>query len=92
MILKHRIHPSESQTVFPIRKDTKKLMPSYIRNKAKQNKQASCISNTNRKIGMLTSDPLVQIPLSLLAITSAQGLSIWSMQEAVVIQWRFSMK
>lgn len=52
----------------------------------------SCISNTNRKTGMPTSNPLVQIPLSLLAITSAQGLSIWCMQEAVVIQWRFSMK
>lgn len=41
---------------------------------------------------MPTSNPLVQIPLSLLAITRAQGLSIWCMQEAVVIQWRFSMK
>lgn len=40
---------------------------------------------------MLTSNPLVQIPLSFLAITSAQGLSIWGMQEAVVIQWRFSV-
>lgn len=41
---------------------------------------------------MLTANPLVQIPLSLLAITSAQGLSIWCVQEAVVVQWRFSMK
>lgn len=58
----------------------------------KREKERSCISNSNRKTGMPTSNPLVQIPLSLFAITSAQGLSIWCMQEAVVIQWRFSMK
>lgn len=63
-------------------------MPNYLRNREKK----SYISNTNRKIGMLTSNPLVNIPLSLLPITSAQRLSIWCMQEAVVIQWRFSMK
>lgn len=66
-------------------------MPSYLRNKAKKIKK-HCISNTNRRIGMPTSNPLVQIPLSLLAITSAQGLPIWCMQEAVVIQWRFPVK
>lgn len=41
---------------------------------------------------MLTSNPLVDIPLSLLPITSAQRLSIWCMQEAVVIQWRLSIE
>lgn len=58
----------------------------------KRKKRGRGTSNTNKKTGMPTSNPLVQIPLSFLAITGAQGLSIWCMQEAVVIQWRFSTK
>lgn len=39
-----------------------------------------------------TSNALVQVPLGLLAIASAQRLSVWRMQKAVVIQGRFSVK
>jgi len=73
------------------KKGYKKIHAQLPKKQGKKTKE-HFISNTNRKTGMLTTNPLVQIPLSLLAIASAQGLSVWCMQEAVVIQRRLSMK